>query len=233
MTKPFLLIYTPANMGMLYKDYGATLIKLTLTLERAGIEFLYVNAECSDIVQGRATALDIFQRYPQCTHLWFLDADMDFDPPTAILEMLAADEDVVAGAYPCRGPDPTWMCMAPDVTVNEKGLIEATHVATGCMLLKRGVIGRLIEAYPELQMEFGWRGELKSFLFFDARPSLDNPNIYISDDYGFCELWRKIGGKLWIYPDITFRHYWTTYNHGNFGEWLKARAEQAAEVANV
>ena len=34
----------------------------------------------------------------------------------------------------------------------EEGLVEVTHAPTGCMLIKRGVIEKMIKAHPELEI---------------------------------------------------------------------------------
>lgn len=243
---PHLLIYSPAASGLVYKDHASSLVSLTAALIQAGVPFTYANAECSDIVVGRATAVRMLLDHPAFTHLLFLDVDLEFRPADAIVSMLQADVPVVAGAYPCRGPNPIWMCHTqenPPTTVEVPAvavgtvfssvtstisLIPASHVPTGFMLLQRGVIERLVAAHQNLHIRAGFRGETDSFLFFDARPSLSDPHLYVSDDYGFCELWRPLG-PLYIYPDVTFRHYYTTCNEGNFGAWLRQVGEAQAE----
>lgn len=236
-----LLIYSPAASGLVYKDHASSLVSLTAALIQAGVPFTYANAECSDIVVGRATAVRMLLDNPTFTHLLFLDVDLEFQPASAVVNMLQANVPVVAGAYPCRGPNPIWMCHTlenPPTTVEFQPvalpqisagtpipLIPASHVPTGFMLLQRGVIETLVDRHPNLHIRAGFTGETDSFLLFDARPSLSDPHLYVSDDYGFCELWRPLG-PLYIYPDVTFRHYYTTCNEGNFGAWLKQVAAQ-------
>jgi hypothetical protein len=45
---------------------------------------------------------------------------------------------------------------------------------------------------------------------------------WLGEDTGFCRLWHEMGGKMWIYPDITFNHYGDDkYYRGNYREFLK------------
>jgi hypothetical protein len=30
--------------------------------------------------------------------------------------------------------------------------------------------------------------------------------VYLSEDYGFCDLWQKIGGDVWMMPHMTLIH---------------------------
>lgn len=217
-------------MGLTNKGYASALVKLSVALTQAGIAFAYGNADCSDIVPGRATAVEIVRANPHVTHLLFVDSDMDHEPADAVLRMLDAGVDVVGGAYLSRGKEPFWVGKSLSHERSAKGLIEASYLGTGFMLIKRGVFDRLVEAYPNLAIKFGIRGDQPGWLFFDARRSDDDPSIYIGDDYGFCEIWRRIGGKLWIYPDVTFWHYFMSVNESNYGKCLEAKSPPLAAI---
>lgn len=96
------------------------------------------------------------------------------------------------------------------------GLMEVLDGATGFMLIKYSVIEKMIESYPELHYSNDARETL-----LDGTKRLDIPNKnyalfdtmidpvskrYLSEDYAFCRLWQKLGGKIWLDPFIVLNH---------------------------
>ena len=89
-------------------------------------------------------------------------------------------------------------------------LIEVDYAATGFMLIKISAIKRLIKEKPELK----YRNDVDGYLswgdnFYDFFPAQINPKTqkYESEDYGFCNLWRSIGGKVYVDPSINLQHF--------------------------
>lgn len=222
-----LMIATPASMGWTHVDYSGSLIGLTVALINNGIPFLFYGREGSGIVKPRNLMVKDFLEDPSLTHLLFIDADMGWNPPGVIIDMLKADEDVVCGVYLSRGSEPFWTCRPLTTELNEKGLLELEAAPTGLMLIKREVIQKIVDERPDLKINFDKRDgeEPNSYLIFDARRSADGTH-YMSDDYGFSETWRSLGGKIWCYPDVTISHWWMTKNTGNVKEMLEAKKKK-------
>ena len=100
----------------------------------------------------------------------------------------------------------------PNKVLSKKGFIEVLDGATGFMLIKRNVFKKMALAYPELKFipdqhigaphdkTFSYHDTSKwNYTFFDTMIEPDTKR-YLSEDYAFCRLWQKIGGK--IYADI-------------------------------
>lgn len=91
----------------------------------------------------------------------------------------------------------------------EKGiknnLVEVSRIATGFMMIKRNVIEKMIEAYPETKYNPDTLGDATNpddFKYYYALFDCEVKNQqYLSEDWMFCDRWRKCGGK--IYADIT------------------------------
>ncbi len=110
------------------------------------------------------------------------------------------------------------LCTDPSTEITElaisqhhKGnkLLEVDYAATGFMLIKTKVFKKIIEAKPEIKYE----NEIDGYLdygdnFYDFFPVQINPSTkkYESEDYGFCNLWRSLGGKIHIDPTIKLGH---------------------------
>ena len=88
-------------------------------------------------------------------------------------------------------------------------LIEVDYAATGFMLIKTKVFREIIEVKPELK----YKNEVDGYMawgdnFYNFFPADINPlnKKYESEDYGFCNLWRSLGGKIHVDPSINLHH---------------------------
>ena len=43
-----------------------------------------------------------------------------------------------------------------------------------------------------------------TYAFFNSY--IDDDGRFLSEDYGFCRYWQKIGGKIWVDPGINIKH---------------------------
>jgi len=86
------------------------------------------------------------------------------------------------------------------------------------MLIKRSVIERMTEAYPELQYnnDINVDKELDkhTFALFDTIIEKSSKR-YLSEDYTFCRRWQELGGQVWLDPNISLNHYGTIPFRGN------------------
>ena len=78
--------------------------------------------------------------------------------------------------------------------------ISAAWAPTAFMLLKRGVLTKMIEAYPDLAY-LGRRDRTtgESPVRYDLfQPMRDSEGYMIEEDLSFCARWRAIGGEIWL-----------------------------------
>ena len=198
------------------------------------INVMFQLMKSSLVTQGRNLCVASFLDYKDTTHLLFIDSDIDFSFKS-VLAMLESDKDVISVPYPLktfnwekalsaikRGKVNTakelsraalmYPVRVPseDIDVN-KGIIEVTHSPTGCMLIKKEVINKMIKEYPNLNIvqKTILNGEIKDkenmWNFFDT---LHDPETktYLGEDFAFCKRWRDIGGKCYAYIDEYITH---------------------------
>lgn len=162
-----------------------------------------------------------------CTHIWFIDDDMGWNAEV-ILKMLEENKDFLAGIGPLKtdsGED--FACNlysnSDGTTVIEPGpnyLMQAQFVGGAFVLLKREMVEKMRDRYPELRSaavdpEHGY-----SFFESKYRP------LWMTEDYVFCERWREIGGEIWCFPNISFTHQGTKDWAGNYFEFRVERAKR-------
>ena len=96
--------------------------------------------------------------------------------------------------------------------------LEVMEIGTGFMMIKRNVLDKFKEAYPTLaykpdhagQPNFDGSRYIHMYFdtFIDRTDSLvgGGSDRYLSEDYAFCQLCRKIGFKLWLMPWMRLGH---------------------------
>ena len=95
-----IFIATPCYGGQLGEPYFRSMIKLAILCNKYNIQYtISTLANESLITRGRNTLVSFFMENKDATHLFFIDADIEFQPED-ILRMVAYDKPVVVGAYP-------------------------------------------------------------------------------------------------------------------------------------
>jgi len=209
-SKTSLMIATPiGSSGELHYQYVSSLLATTQLLAKFGVGLDVVFVQ-STIEKGRNILVADFLSKPHCTHLLFVDSDQGWDP-NAVLRLIALDRDVIGIAARKKVAKPVWAVNFPDgPLVVERGAVEVVGIGCGFLMIKRGAIERMVEAYPELTISDAPETEApKGFYHALFQFSLvDGPNgrAHMSEDFTFCRRWREIGGRVFIDPTICLSH---------------------------
>lgn len=233
------LVFSPLALGLSCASFNMSWAATAMALARAGHDIQLTHQTSSNIVVSRNKAVGMVLN-SDFTHLLFLDSDMSWDQPDAILRMLALDRPVICGGYLSKADDPFWTFRVKgdgrleEIRPDPYGLIELTHAPTGFMLIQREVFTIMAMRRPDLKCNFDsvFTGpEPNHYLFFDqrlSRPDLSpvvgdtTVRFYMTDDYGFSETWTELGGQLWLYPWVTIHHWKSTPISGNLAHTLAA-----------
>jgi hypothetical protein len=218
---PSIFVATPCFGGLVTTGYMMSVLRLMQYAERNGFEItLNLLGRDSLVTRSRNTLVAQFLTETDATHIMFIDADLAFEPEL-VHRMLAFDEDVVAGMYPVKAL--RWDVPAkilereelPTATLQYVGkfcdgaelerrgaFATGVYGATGFMLIKRGVIERLIAAHPEraYTSDHVYAPAAAGKKFHALFECMIDPETkeYLSEDFGFCRIWRAIGGKIWL-----------------------------------
>ena len=107
----------------------------------------------------------------------------------------------------------------------DNGVIEVTDAPTGCMLIKRSVIEKMIEKYPEkrISQKTIINGEYvdkpNMWNFFDTTHD-PIEKTFLGEDFSFCQLWLKLGGKCYAYVNDSIVHVGEHQYQGRFYDEL-------------
>jgi len=246
LQKHKMFIATPCYGGALTEPYFKSILRLVFFCDKHTIPLQFGTIANESLVPRARNTLTAFFLKSDCTHLLFIDADIEFKVED-VIRLLAADKDIVVGAYPKKGinweivkkysitnPEATdndLACAGSEYAINfqfknlaertievEDGLVSLKDAGTGFMLIKRSVIEKMTEAYPDLQYnnDINVDKELDkhTFALFDTIIEKSSKR-YLSEDYTFCRRWQELGGKVWLDPNISLNHYGTIPFRGN------------------
>ncbi len=229
--RPMVFIATPCFGGLVSQHYMQSILGLMQFAGSAGFDAaLALLGHDSLITRSRNTLISQFLSTHAATHLLFIDADIGFEAEQ-VLHMLNFNEDFVAGVYPLKVID--WsnaairraatraegfqsapllyvgsLCAGENLERRGR-FATAVYCGGGFMLLKREAILRLISAYPETRYAnvhaySNFRGG-ESYALFDCMIDKET-KAYVSEDFGFCQRWRDIGGKIWLDTEGRLAH---------------------------
>ena len=252
LKKKSIFIATPMYGGMNHGLYMKACLDLQGLCMQYGIatKFSFLFNE-SLITRARNYLVDEFLDRSDCTHLLFIDSDINFDPRD-VIALLALDKDVIGGPYPKKAikwkniksgiqKNPTIDAgmlekLAGDFVFNPvKGTqqfsvtepLEVMEIGTGFMMVKREVFAQMAEAYPNIkykpdhvgQAHFDGTRYIHAYFdtVIDTKDSIvgGGSERYLSEDYMFCQMWRKIGGKVHLCPWMKTAHIGTYHFHGD------------------
>lgn len=230
-----LFFATPCYGGQVTSSYANSMIRLACDLERSNVPALWwLPSGESLIPRGRNLCVYEFLKRKDYTHLFFIDADIEFKSED-VRALVTSGMDVCAGAYPKKeidlkrmaaaiaaGKDPAEYMSAivinpvdgPGVGMGD--FIEVKEAGTGFLCIKREVIERIIEANPQIMYthdgaldENGKRLRVPRLFHADTVPAViddEETSRYLSEDWWFCREWRKLGGRIYLNLAINLGH---------------------------
>ena len=244
-----IMVCTPVHSDV-SMHYCQAVLKFQQACINSNILVSFTLMKSSLVTQGRNLSVAGFLG-SKATHLLFIDSDIYFQGKS-IFSMLKADKDIISVPYPLKtlmwdkafqkmqegkikSPDDirrslhTYPMKVPDpnnIKVN-KGVMEVTDSPTGCMLIKRDVINKMIEKYPDKEIvqktviNGKYVNKPNMWNFFDT---LHDPKekTYNGEDFAFCKLWRDLGGKCYAYINDSIVHVGEHQYQGTFHDELIA-----------
>jgi hypothetical protein len=108
--------------------------------------------------------------------------------------------------------------------------LEVMEIGTGFMMIRREVFPKMEQAYPQLRYkpdhvgQANFDGSRYIHAYFDTIiDTVDSAtgggsDRYLSEDYMFCQLWRKMGGQIYLCPWMKTQHIGTYPFTGNMSK---------------
>ncbi len=246
MQTPHIFWATPMYGGMAHAKYIESLLKFSNVAREnnVSITFSFMGNE-SLITRARNALAHGFLTTP-CTHLLFVDADIGFQPMDMIRMIKADKDIIagvypkkdinwlaVGKAARDGVPDHDLWRHTGDFVINvdnapEGGFTVPTdapfpvrNAGTGLMLIKRRVFEILKDHVPAYKNNMTMQNQslrVQDNLIYEYFATSIDPehNVLLSEDYHFCQLWKKTGGEVFIAPWADLTHNGTYEFSGHF-----------------
>ena len=214
---------TPCYGGMLTDQYFLSMFRVSQAFMQHGINFRITTLRNESLVTRARNILTAMFLQSECTHLMFIDSDIEFDAES-VLRAMAYDKPIMAAAYPKKALPIQYAINFKFVDQKtkqirvENGAVEVLDASTGFFLVKRETIEKMCQAYPELHYRNDSNIDEKfhkyCYALFDTWLDPDD-NRYLSEDYTFCRRCQKIGGEIWLDPNTKLNHVGSYTFEGN------------------
>jgi len=249
--KAKIMVATPCHSDV-SMHYTQAALKFQIECVKQNILVSFSLLKSSLVTQGRNLCVAEFLNHKDhYDYLLFIDSDIDFNSKT-IYKMIGADKDVISCPYPMKtfDTDKMWkkiketdMVKTPDDILKaghifpikmgkgnemtmENGVIKVSHAPTGCMLIKREVIEKMIKHHPELEIYqptvINGKEVKKDNMYnlFDTLHDVETKR-YFGEDFGFCQRWTDMGGEVYIYAMDNITHVGDHQYCGRFFDLLE------------
>lgn len=232
---PHAYICTPAYDGKVDCDYSQSLAEAAFCAPLHQVKItagVMGNGAFIDLARN-VFAKKFIEEFTTCTHLFFIDADLKFEP-RAFLGLILSGLPICAGIYRRRQEPEDYPFRAVD---NPEGgglwfvddWLQCDRVPTGFLCIRRDVIEEMAKDARPVTI-FGQQGSVP-WLF---HTKFDDQGRFIGEDYGFCDDYvARYGKPIPVWTNFDFVH--GGYK-GNMYQWLlseKDKMDAAGETSSA
>ena len=205
-----ILFATPCYGGQCTEPFFLSSMRTVQELQRVGLAFDWLTERNESLVhRARMEMTATFLRRPEFTHMFWIDADIEFEPEH-VAALWNLETDIACGCYAMKKRDAQWYAAWKDGALVKDldqftGPIEVDYAGTGFLLIRRNAIEALADKAPTWE---GVNGPVPA-LFMTP---IHNGGLE-SEDYHFCRIAREAGFKIIMDPSVRLKH-WGSYAYG-------------------
>ncbi|MBB3297892.1 MULTISPECIES: hypothetical protein [unclassified Rhizobium] len=230
-----LMICTPIARNPAW-EYTASICSTLLFLRDQGINCTFQFVVGSSVVHKARNELVAHFLASPYTDMLFIDDDMQWSP-NDVLRLLASDKPLIGGVGRMRvqkpNSDPAVWCWRPIMGAagyaiqDEMGAVEVLGFGAAFMMINKVVFDRMITEHPEWKKSGpdDWAPEIRQHYFEFFRQNHEGEPGEVSEDYVFCDRWRRLGEHVWVDPTISLGHIGSWNFRGSVSETM-SQAEQ-------
>ena len=222
-------VATPAYNGQVDCDYSQSLAETAFCCPLYGVKLtagVMGNGAFIDLARNMFVKF-FLEDYKDCTHLFFVDSDLKFEP-RAFIGLIRANLPIVAGVYRRRQEPEDYPIKFSEHP--EKGGLDydgewllADRVPTGFLCIRRDVVEAMAKDAQQLKIS-GVEGTVPRLFY----TKIDSDSRFVGEDYCFCDDYIAMyGKKIYVWPNLDFVHGGFKGNLADFIE-KKVQEEKAA-----
>lgn len=164
---------------------------------------------------------EFMDKYTDYDYFVSIDSDLEivnkFSSNNIFTKLVSHDAGFVGGLYALK-QDGERICSSIPMDRNRKpdfnsGLKQMLWLSSGCWCIKREVIEKMINAYPDLTYDGDshMTGRKIYGLYIPMLKIIESDKgkikKYLSEDWAFCSRWRDLGGQIFADTSIVLNHY--------------------------
>jgi hypothetical protein len=204
---------TPCMGGVVGLNFHRATRRMDRVLTAAGIQCGYTDRDNDPyLARVRNKLLTHFlDRFEGATDLFWIDSDVGDFPPEKVIEFLRAPEPVLAGIYPKKMMpldfpwEPVIDAETCEIVSNERGMLLTRVVPTGFLRMKRAAVEQLAAASGKFWAQDSTEKEIELYNVFET--GIGQNQRFWGEDCAMSEKWLRLGGELWVDPDVQFTHH--------------------------
>lgn len=214
LDKANIFFATPCYGGLLTDQYFLSLFRTFQELTQRKVNYSITTLRNESLVTRARNILTAMFMGSGATHLFFIDADIEFNPDD-VLRAITIDQPIVVSAYPKKALPIQYAINFKFIDPVQKqirnipGAVEVLDASTGFFCIKREVIEKMMHEMPELHYKNDSNLDPKfqqyCYALFDTYIDPED-NRYLSEDYTFCRRWQKMNGQIWLDPFTKLNH---------------------------
>lgn len=210
MTKPNVLIGTPAYGGNVHTDFVHSLLGIEAARDNGFLEYSVMTITNESLItRARNSIISTFLDNLNFTHLFYVDADLGF-PKETLPYLLRANKDVIGVPVPLKGYDdqgyPVFNVGQILSDPDEDGIVEVEHVGNALFMLSRKAAKTLCDNSDKYVPSSLTRGQKQKGTQYDVFQVGVKNGIYLSEDYFVCARLRELGYKIHLQTGIPVKH---------------------------
>jgi len=232
-----LFIAMPCMTGSPRNETMISVLKTMTVLDAKGLHAeLRIDPHDSIVMRARNVLASWFMD-SNCSHMLCVDDDLRFYPDS-VERMLEVQKDWVCGAYRKKTDNEEYAVMFPpdvqqQMTIcHHCGCVELLYGNVGFAMLHRSVFERMFAAYPELKCGKTSDQKIIGRHLYGLFNTIVEGGELVGEDYGFCRLWKAIGGRVWLDPSIVLTHYGVKGWTGDIARWFQKREHDHIEITD-
>lgn len=145
----------------------------------------------------------ILDDFPHVDRVLWWDDDNWPQDIAMVQRMIDKGEDFIAGGYTTKKQPLHWVHRPLDhnpLPDDEKQLLEVARCGFGFTMTSRSCLQRMWDSADHyIDYRSGGKFEVANVFGMMIGPMPDGGTTLLSEDYSFCDRWRALGGKVWMY----------------------------------
>lgn len=241
-----IFIATPMYGGNAKSGYVISLNELLNKLSASGHEYVVSTISNESLITRARNTLTHAFLNTDYDVLLFIDADHSFNADD-VIRMVESEKEIIGAIPPMKSinwEDVRAAALAgkenleqytgyfaintleqeAEISLNEPFKVRA--VGTGLVAIKREVFEKLKSSCKTYKGNTINSDQMGTDIVEYFTTSIDETyNVLLSEDYNFCDMWRKIDGDIWVAPWVRITHFGEYNFSGSMAASLMLRHE--------